>query len=82
MCANTTLQESNIIKDIEAGVVFVGHNWNGEEVISTQKQVLKFFGFKVPNVLFWNWQFTNNLKDETLKSYKESVPQFKRDIIG
>jgi multimeric flavodoxin WrbA len=76
-----TLQESNILKDIEAGVIFVGHNWNGEEVIKTQKQVLRFFGFKVPNVLSWNWQFTNSPKEESLKSYKEAVRQFKKDVL-
>ena len=78
---HSTLQESNIIKDIEAGAIFVGHNWNGEEVTATQKQVLKFFGFKVPDVLFWNWQFVNNPKEESLKSYKEAIHQFKRDVI-
>lgn len=78
---HSTLQESNIVKDIEAGVIFVGHNWNGDEVLETQKQVLKFFGFKVPNALSWNWQFTKNPKEESLKSYKDAVVQFKKDVL-
>jgi multimeric flavodoxin WrbA len=78
---HATLQESNILKNIDAGLIFVGHNWNGKEVLETQKQVLKFFGFNVPNSLSWNWQFTNNAKDESLKSYKESPQKFKSDIL-
>ena len=78
---HATLQESNILKNIDAGLIFVGHNWNGKEVLETQKQVLKFFGFNVPNSLSWNWQFTNNVKDESLKSYKESPQKFKSDIL-
>jgi multimeric flavodoxin WrbA len=79
---HTTLQESNIIKDIEAGVVFIGQNWNGEQVVETQKQVLKFFGFQVPNILSWNWQYTKDSKDESKKSYKEAWPEFKKQLLG
>jgi hypothetical protein len=75
---HSTLKESNIIKDIEAGVIFIGQNWNGSTVIETQKQVLKFFGFKVPNILSWNWQFTKDTNDETMKSYKEAPSKFKK----
>jgi multimeric flavodoxin WrbA len=78
---HSTLRESNIIKDIEAGVIFIGQNWNGQDVIETQKQVLKFFGFKVPNVLSWNWQFTKDASDETMKSYKEASSEFKKLIL-
>jgi hypothetical protein len=30
----------------------------------------------VRNELSWNWQFTENVHDETLKSYKESGKKF------
>jgi multimeric flavodoxin WrbA len=73
---HTALGESNILKDISCGVIATGQNWNGKEVISTQKQVLSFFGFDVKNELSWNWQFTENALDETLKSYKESGKKF------
>jgi multimeric flavodoxin WrbA len=36
---HTTLKESNIVKDICAGIILTGQNWNGENVIETQKQV-------------------------------------------
>lgn len=78
---HTTLKESNVLKDIEAGVIFIGQNWNGETVLETQKQVLKFYGFKVPSVLSWNWQFLNNPKDESQESYKEAFPAFKKEFL-
>jgi multimeric flavodoxin WrbA len=73
---HTTLKEENIIKDKEAGVVFIGQNWNGENVIDTQKQVFKFFGFKVPDVLSFNWQYLNDPKDESQNSYKKAPSAF------
>jgi multimeric flavodoxin WrbA len=73
---HSTLGESNILGDISCGVIATGQNWNGKEVINTQKQVLSFFGFDVKNELSWNWQFTENVLDETLKSYKESGKKF------
>jgi multimeric flavodoxin WrbA len=73
---HSTLGESNILKDISCGIIAIGQNWNGKEVIDTQKQVLSFFGFDVKDELSWNWQFTKNDKDETEKSYKESGKVF------
>jgi multimeric flavodoxin WrbA len=77
---HTTLSESNIIKDIDAGIILTGQNWNGENVLDTQKQVLKFYGFKVPEALSWNWQFTKDKYDESLKSYKDSFKGFEKDF--
>lgn len=78
---HSTLGESNILKSIEAGIVFIGQNWNGQNVLETQKDVLRFFGFQVPNVLSFNWQFTKDSKDETKKSYKEAFPEFKDKFL-
>ena len=39
---HTTLGESNIIKDIDAGFIVIGHNWNGNVVVETQQKVLNF----------------------------------------
>ena len=75
---HSTLKESNILKDIEAGVIFIGQNWNGKEIVKTQKQVLTFFGFDVKDELSWNWQFTNDPNDESKKSYKESFKEFNK----
>lgn len=77
---HTTLGEDNIIKDIDAGLIFTGQNWNGHNVIDLQKQVLKFYGFKVPEQLSWNWQYTKDKYDESLKSYKQSFKAFDREF--
>lgn len=78
---HTTLRESNIVKDIDAGIVLTGQNWNGSNVIDTQKQVLKFYGFNVVNDISWNWQYTNNVNDETKDSYKKAVSEFQDDLL-
>ena len=76
---HTTLGEKNIIENIESGLIAVGQNWNGEQVTEVQKKVHEFYGFKPNEDLYWNWQFTKNVKDETQKSYKESFPKFVKD---
>jgi len=76
---HTTLGESNIIKNIETGYICVGQNWNGEVVSETQKKVHEFYGFKPNNDLYWNWQYTKNVNDETQKSYEKAYPKFIKD---
>jgi multimeric flavodoxin WrbA len=78
---HTTLKESNIVKDISAGIILTGQNWNGVNVIETQKQVLKFYGFDVPNDISWNWQYTNNVNDESKESYKKAITEFQEELI-
>ena len=73
---HSTLKEDNIIKDKETGIVLIGQNWNGENVLDTQKQVLEFFGFKVPEVLIFNWQYLKDPKDESQNSYKKAPSAF------
>lgn len=69
----TTLGERNIVKDIESGFIFIGQNWNGTNVVKTQKQVHEFYGFKPVDELYFNWQFTDDAEDESKDSYKEAV---------
>lgn len=78
---HTTLKESNIVKNINAGVILTGQNWNGENVLETQKQVLKFYGFDVNDNICWNWQFTKNSNDETKESYKKAIIQFQDSLL-
>jgi len=73
---HTTLGESNILKDTACGIIAVGQNWRGKDVVDVQKQVLSFFGFDVKDELSWNWQFTTDAKDETKESYKKSGKNF------
>lgn len=68
-----TLGERNIVKDIESGFIFIGQNWNGANVVKTQKQVHEFYGFKPVDELYFNWQFTDDTEDESKDSYKEAI---------
>ena len=78
---HATLGESNIIKDIDCGVISVGHNWNGEEAIKIEKKVLEFFGFKTPKELFWSYQWTEDAKDETKSGYKKDIKDFDKEFF-
>ena len=77
---HTTLGESNLLKDKECGVVAIGHNWNGEVAVKTEKEVLSFFGFKTPSQLTFNWQFTKDVNDETQKGYKVEYDKFMKEF--
>lgn len=75
---HSTLGESNILKDKSCGIIGVGQNWRGQEVLEVQKQVLTFFGFDVKDELCWNWQYTSDSKDESNESYKKSGKEFNK----
>ena len=75
---HTTLKEDNIIEGKDAGVIAIGQNWNGETVIQTQKKVLDFYGFNVPDQLFFNWQYTDDTLDESAESYKKAPKAFEQ----
>jgi len=77
---HTTLGEDNVVKDIDAGFICTGQNWNGQDVVGIQKQVHAFFGFKTPSELYWNWQFTKDENDESQRSYKASYAAFDKDF--
>jgi multimeric flavodoxin WrbA len=76
----TTLKEENVIKDIEAGIVVVGQQWNTQEVMQTQVNVLTMFGFKTPVELSLNWQYTEDLNDESQESYQKAPYVFQDDF--
>jgi multimeric flavodoxin WrbA len=76
----TTLGENNIISQISAGIVLIGHNWNGSSVITTQKQVLKFYGFQVPEELSFQWQWTKDSADESAEGYIQDPKDFSNDF--
>jgi hypothetical protein len=75
------LGEKNIVKNIDAGFIATGQNWNGKYVTKTQKEVLQFFGFNTPDELFWNWQFTDNALDETNRSYNKAITTFDNTFL-
>jgi len=73
---HTTYSESNLLKDIACGIIITGQNWNGENIIKTQKSVLNFFGFDVNDSLCWNWQFLTDPNDESQANYKKAGKEF------
>jgi len=73
-----SLGESNLLQGKEAGFICIGQNFNGENVVNTQMQVLNFYGFDTPNDLFWNWQFTKDEYDESLSSYQKAISVFQK----
>lgn len=75
---HSTLDEKNVVAKIVAGFICVGQNWNGKKVVKTQKQVLKYFGFRVPKELSWNWQYEKNADDESDDAYKKGVVEFSK----
>ena len=75
---HTTLGEENIIGNKEAGIIAIGHNWNGGNVVELQKQVLNFYGFRVPEELSFNWQWTSDATDESQSGYKAERGAFER----
>lgn len=77
---NSTLGEGSIISDKEAGFICIGQNWNGMNVVDVQQKVLNFYGFRTPQQLSWNWQYTNDAKDETEESYKKAYGKFKEAL--
>lgn len=76
----SSLKEPNLLKNKMAGIVAVGQNWNGKETIELEKEVLKFYGFKVPNQLSFNWQFTTDENDESQESYKKTWVVFLKEF--
>ncbi|MFA6322293.1 MAG: hypothetical protein WCX71_02335 [Candidatus Buchananbacteria bacterium] len=78
---HVTLGESNLLANTEVGLICLGHNWYGDEVIATQKKVMDFYGFKVVNELFWHWQFVNDSGQESLESYQEDAREFKEIFL-
>jgi multimeric flavodoxin WrbA len=76
---HTTLGEDNLLKDIDAGVICIGQNWNVDNVVRTQKDVLAFFGFRAPKELSWGWQYTADRFDESQESYGAAFARFLKD---
>jgi hypothetical protein len=64
------------LKKLEAGIVLFGHNWNDRQVLVTQKQNFKWFGWKTPAALSFNWQYTRDAEEESPESYFGAIEEF------
>jgi multimeric flavodoxin WrbA len=74
----TTLGEKPIpqLRKLEAGMVLFGQNWNDAQVLKTQRQNFKWFGWKTPAPLSFYWQYTRDAEDESPESYLGAVEEF------
>ncbi len=77
---HATLGESNLLSKIEAGIISVGHNWNGKEAVELEKKVLTLFGFNVKEELSWSYQWTKDENDETKEGYKKDIEDFEKEF--
>lgn len=78
----TSLGEHPIpqLKKLEAGIVLFGHNWNDLQVLKTQKKNFEWFGWRTPDALSFNWQYTNNAEEESRQSYCDAIGDFEKLI--
>jgi hypothetical protein len=74
----TTLGEAPIpqSRNLEAGIVLFGQNWNDARVLETQKQNFRWFGWKTPAALSFAWQYTPDADDESHASYRGAIEAF------
>lgn len=73
------------LKRLEAGIVLFGQNWNGAQVLKTQKKNFEWFGWKTPGALSFHWQHTQDTADESPGSYIDAAKEFEgliADIDG
>lgn len=77
---HTTLGEDNIVANIESGMIWLGHNWNMENTLESQKQVHQYYGFNINEELYWGWQYTQDAEDESKEGYKKDFPEFKAQL--
>lgn len=64
------------LKNLEAGIVVFGHNWNDQQVLMTQMKNFEWFGWKAPDALSFKWQYTKDAAEESLESYCDAIEEF------
>ena len=73
--------ETNIIENTTSGFIIVGQLKYGEEITQLQFNNHQYYGFKVNENLYWNWNAEDvDLNDETLQGYIDSYPEFFDDF--
>jgi len=74
----TTLGEAPIpqLQNLGAGIVLFGHNWNDAQVLETQKQNFRWFGWQTPPALSFNWQYSKDADEESPESYLAAIEHF------
>jgi multimeric flavodoxin WrbA len=73
--------ESNIIKDVNSGLICIGQHHYADKIVELQKKVHDYFGFKVNENLYWYWLAEDvDFEKETFEGYLESYPEFFEDF--
>jgi len=68
------------LRKLEAGIVVFGHNWNDEQVLRTQVQNFRWFGWKTPAALSFAWQYSQDPGEESPGSYLDALQEFDASI--
>lgn len=77
----STLKQKNPVKGKSAGLIALGHNWRGKEVLNQQKEILSMFGFETPKELFFNSQWTKDMYDESEDGYIKDSQDFDKNVL-
>lgn len=77
----SSLEGKNLVEGKLAGIILLGHNWRGEEILRCQREVLSFFGFDTPSSLSMNWQWTIDPYEESLEGYAEDDKEFRAEFL-
>lgn len=64
--------EASTIIGKKAGFILLGQNWRVQDTVKMQREVLGFYGFETPPELYMGWQFTRDIEDESVASYKQA----------
>jgi hypothetical protein len=64
------------LQGLEAGLVLFGHNWRDAQILETQRQNFRWFGWKTPDALSFAWQYARTASVESPASYLEAIREF------
>jgi len=64
------------LEGLEAGLVLFGHNWHDTQILETQRQNFRWFGWRTPAALSFAWQFARTANVESPASYLAAIREF------
>lgn len=79
---HSTLGEDNVLQNIDAWIIITGHNRNADQVLNTQKEVLRYYGFNLAESLCRDRYHTLVATDETKEGYKKAAEVFKETFFN
>jgi hypothetical protein len=64
------------LEGLEAGMVLFGHNWRDAQILETQRQNFRWFGWKTPAALSFALQYARTASVESPESYLGAIREF------